>query len=255
MHVLKKYMRVRRFSLLEISLPLLMGFSFAFAQEARDEVGLMGSDSTGGKVKEKAAQVLKPGEVDHAGSKIERWYTYWALGYDQMNYTGNMDGISVGLSSFPSGIKTTDSDYSVGFDLFGFYLPLKNHQTLIGAVYNLAINHRSPDINDTPWEKWKGHQLSASTMHFFKSIGKGFFVRADLGFGWIAGHNNEEEQLLGAADSGGLAGLLGIGYAFPVEDKGASILLNLNYFVTPIVDFSELEGDVRGYSVTVGGLF
>ena len=54
MHVLKKYMRVRRFSLLEISLPLLMGFSFAFAQEARDEVGLMGSDSTGGKVKEKA---------------------------------------------------------------------------------------------------------------------------------------------------------------------------------------------------------
>ena len=76
MHVLKKYMRVRRFSLLEISLPLLMGFSFAFAQEARDEVGLMGSDSTGGKVKEKAAQVVTPGEVDHAGSKIERWYTY-----------------------------------------------------------------------------------------------------------------------------------------------------------------------------------
>ena len=85
MHVLKKYMRVRRFSLLEISLPLLMGFSFALAQEARDEVGLMGSGSTGGKVKEKAAQVLQPGEVDHAGSKIERWYTYWTLGYFHMS--------------------------------------------------------------------------------------------------------------------------------------------------------------------------
>ena len=61
--------------------------------------------------------------------------------------------------------------------------------------------------------------------------------------------------MLGTADSGGLAGLLGVGYGFPVEDKGARILLSLNYFVTPIVDFSELEGDVRGYSVTVGGLF
>ena len=183
MHVLKKYMRTRRFPLLEISLPLLMGVSFAFAQQARDGVGPIASDSNGGEVKEKAAQVLKPAEVDHAGSKIERWYTYWALGYDQMNYTGKMDGISIGLSWYESGGPLYDSNYSMGFDLFGFYLPLKNRQTLIGAVYNLAINHRSPDTTDIIWEKWKGHQLSASTMHFFKSIGKGLFVRADLGFG------------------------------------------------------------------------
>ena len=255
MHVLKKYMRTRRFSLLGISLPLLMGVSFAFAQQARDGVGPIASDSNGGEVKEKAAQVLKPGEVDHAGSKIERWYTYWALGYDQMNYTGKMDGISVGLSSFPSGIKTTDSDYSVGFDLFGFYLPLKNHQTLIGAVYNLAIDHRSEIMVSSVWEKWKGHQLSVSTMHFFKSIGNGPFIRADLGFGWITGHNQKEEQLLSAADSGGLAGLFGFGYSFPIEDLGGRILLNLDYFVTPALDFAQLDGDVRGFSVRVGGLF
>ena len=95
MHVLKKYMRTRRFSLLGISLPLLMGVSFAFAQQARDGVGPIASDSNGGKVKEKAAQVLKPAEVDHAGSKIERWYTYWALGYNQMSYNGKMDGLSI----------------------------------------------------------------------------------------------------------------------------------------------------------------
>ena len=189
------------------------------------------------------------------GAKIERWYTYWALGYSHMSYTGKMNGHSTGLSWWEEGLPVYDREYALGLDLFGLYLPLKNRQTLIGAVYNLAIDHRSEIMVSSLWEKWKGHQLSVSTMHFFKSIGHGPFIRADLGFGWITGHNQKEEHLLSAADSGGLAGLFGFGYSFPIEDLGGRILLNLDYFITPALDFAQLDGDVRGFSIRVGGVF
>ena len=64
-----------------------------------------------------------------SGVQLESWYTYWGLGYTNVGYTDELK----------NRMKCEGCDNpSMNMDLFGFYWPLKNQQTIVGAIYNVS---------------------------------------------------------------------------------------------------------------------
>ena len=100
-------------------------------------------------------------------------------------------------------------------------------------------------------------------MHFIQSvIGEGPFVRADLGWGFLSGVDDDGNEWAEDENKSGPAALFGVGYAFPVGAGGTRILLNLNYALRPGFEdatdsYNEIsvDGGVRALSITVGALF
>ncbi len=184
-----------------------------------------------------------------SGVKLESWYTYWGLGYSSNIYTGDLEQ-QVGWSD--------DNSFSMGFDFFGFYWPLQNQQTILGGVYNASTDRRSKSDS---WEQWVSGQFSISAMHFLTVIGEGPFLRADLGWGFLAGVDDNGNEWAEDEEKSGPAALFGVGYGLPVGAGGTRILFNLNYALRPGIDAyddwneEEVKGSVRVFSITVGGLF
>ena len=107
-------------------------------------------------------------------------------------------------------------------------------------------------------------------MHFVQSgIGKGPFVRADLGLGIFTAERNDSGEQYTNADKSGPALLLGVGYGLPVRGGGTRILTTLSYALRPGVQGNEVyfvseegyryevnaEGGVRVLNITLGALF
>ena len=147
-------------------------------------------------------------------------------------------------------------------------------------MYNVAFEEHDRGHRDS-W-KYESGQFSVSTMHFVQSgIGKGPFVRADLGWGFFTAESREldkgrykrfsEHEQYQNADKQGPALLLGVGYGFPVRGGGTRILTTLSYALRPGVQGNEVyfvdedgnrddlpvdaEGGVRVLSITLGALF
>jgi len=276
-------MRLREVLPVVVTLMLLLGGSSSFAQEYEDVIylkdggirrGLILEQVPGESVElktsygeifvikmsdiskivkeEKATSVAK---IDNAtrgasGLKLESWYTYWGLGYSSNSYTGSLKQ-QVGWDD--------DDRFSMGFDLFGFYWPLQNQQTIIGGVYNASADRRSKYGS---WEQWISGQWSISAMHFIQSgIGEGPFLRFDLGWGFLSAVDDDGDEWGEDEDRSGPASLFGVGYAFPVGAGGTRILLNVNYALRPGIDAyddwndEDVKESVRVFSITVGGLF
>ncbi len=172
-----------------------------------------------------------------AQNKLESWYTYWGLGFADMQYPGELDDFLNVIAEVPGVSHAT-----VGLDLLGFYWPM-NPKTVLGFVIN-AVGDRY-EFNGEHFQI-SGNTLALSYMHFpIRTIGKGLFIRGELGparFVIDDGDNSDTSDW-------GFGGLIGAGFGFNVS-PGTRILLNLNYAVRKV----EKE-TYKTLGITLGGLF
>jgi len=173
------------------------------------------------------------------GNKLESWYTYWGLGYGTSQYPN-------GLQNFLDWLEDQDgvSRTEIAIDMFGFYFPINEHHTAVGFVIDGVA-----DAFEVEGETFQINQYiyAASAMHFFnETIGKGFFVRGDLGFAYL---NVESSFAEPATSDSGIGLLIGVGYGFNLG-AGTRCMLNLNY------SYRGVEGDTyTAIGITAGFMF
>lgn len=189
-----------------------------------------------------------------ADIKFESWYTYWGIGYSNVVYTKQLDEYMR--------CRGCD-DFSIGMDLFGLYWPLQDQKTILGVVWNGAGDRYA--WGDSFTQMISG-QWSVSAMHFPNpGIGRGLFLRTDMGYGTFTLHGRENDrdfELLQDEKKAGLSLLVGVGYGFSLGVEGGTrILFNANYAFRPGAkgfstnDFNSAEGAVEVIGLTAGLLF
>ena len=193
--------------------------------------------------------------------KLENWYTYWGIGYSNPVYHSE-------LKLWVDDCYSCDR-VSMGLDLFGFYVPLANQKTIVGFVWNGAGDRYS---TSNGWVQLMSSQWSISGMHFIDpGIGKGPFVRTDIGYGIFNAVNKDGDEPLKDEAESGLSILVGSGYGVPFgQEGGTRILFSANFAFRPgakelyfrYYDYPSDtdrrvrgEGKVRVFSFTVGLLF
>ena len=181
-----------------------------------------------------------------AQAEVESWYTYWAFGFGSANYTGD---IKTGISELEN---STGFDHSstTAVDLFGFYWPVFEQNTIMGVVLNgVTETYRSSSLAADA--SLTTSQLSFSTMYFFgEEPGDNFFLRGDIGLGrvGITVTNDQNISLTGATDSG-IGIRIGAGYGIPVSGDSRVLITFL------LGKNSTDEGDSSTASLLVGGLW
>jgi hypothetical protein len=171
-------------------------------------------------------------------SKSESWYTYWEFGYAKTFYPKEVQDKLDVIKEIPG-----MNHNSVNAGVLGFYWPLKDNKTIMGGIIDANADQFE---YSGKWMQMNQYQLSFSTMHFINTIGKGFFLRGDIGFSKLLVQEKGKDQ--DNSDTGfGL--LFGGGYAIPVT-PGTRILLNANYALRRI------EGDIYSrIAFNIGGMF
>lgn len=167
----------------------------------------------------------------------EKWYTYWGLGSSTIQYADKTAQDFYDLLEESSNQRMT-----IAMDLLGIYIPV-GEKTIGGVVIN-AVGDRFDFDND--WFQENYYTYSLSAIHYFKTFGKGFFLRAD---GGIATYNYQDSY--GINQNGNKSGygiLAGGGYSFSFG--GTRLLLNLNASYRNI---NEIKMNYK--SVSLGGLF
>jgi hypothetical protein len=174
------------------------------------------------------------------GNKLESWYTYWGLGYGTSQYPNEVQNTLDWLED-QDGVTRTE----IAVDMFGFYFPVNEHHTALGFVIDGVA-----DAFEVDGETFQINQYiyAASAMHFFnETVGKGFFVRGDLGFAYL----NVESSIdnFSATSDSGIGLLIGGGYGFNLG-AGTRCMLNLNY------SYRGIEGDAySALGITAGFMF
>ncbi|HAQ60710.1 TPA: hypothetical protein DCR49_01710 [Candidatus Delongbacteria bacterium] len=174
------------------------------------------------------------------GNKLESWYTYWGLGYGTSQYP---DAMQKALDAFEEIDGVTRTEIAV--DMFGFYFPVNGHHTAVGFVIDGVADAFDYDGETVQFNQYI---YAASAMHFFnETVGKGFFVRGDLGFAYL----NVESTIdnFSATSDSGIGLLIGGGYGFNLG-AGTRCMLNLNY------SYRGVEGDTyTALGITAGFMF
>lgn len=173
-------------------------------------------------------------------NSLERWYTYWGLGYADVGYPTELDGQLDALASLP-GVD----HMSISLDMLGFYCP-SGESRLYGLILNtFGDRYEQGDVS----MQLNGYLLAASTMLYTERIGQGPFLRLEAGPAKyvvqtsIGGYDDDQSS------DWGIGALFGGGYAFPIAD-GTRILLNANYALRRI------EGETTTtLGLSIGGLF
>lgn len=181
--------------------------------------------------------ILAPCQSRAAENKLESWYTYWGLGWANFSYPGQLNTVINQAKN--QGL----SNVSVALDMLGFYWP-KGEQTIIGFVVNGAGDRFEEGGDEL---QFNSYLVSASMMHFFNNkIGKGPFVRVDLGPSRL----NMDTNFAGTFNSEwGFGALVGGGVGIPIT-SGTRITINANYTIRRV------EGEnLKILGVTLGGLF
>ncbi|MCB0387113.1 MAG: hypothetical protein KDD43_17095 [Bdellovibrionales bacterium] len=184
--------------------------------------------------------------VPSAQAEVESWYTYWAFGFGSANYSGD---IKTGISELEN---STGFDHSstTAVDLFGFYWPVFEQNTIMGVVLNgVTESYRSSGLNADA--SLTTSQLSFSTLYFFgEEPGDNFFLRGDVGIGrvGITVTNDQNISLTGATESG-IGIRLGAGYGIPVSGESRVLITFL------LGKNNTDEGDSSTASLLVGGLW
>jgi len=177
-----------------------------------------------------------------ADADVEDWYTYWSFGLASINYPGETGEVFDMVDSLPGVTRMTFT-----LDMFGFYWPMENEQTILGFVVNNASDNLSDDYTTFSINQYL---YGFSVMHFFGSEpGDGFLVRGDIGLSRavmsISGGGFSDSSV---SDSG-IGFLVGIGYGIVVSEE-SRVIIGLN------VANREIEGDnISTVGVTVGGLW
>lgn len=154
--------------------------------------------------------------------EADSWYSYWGIGYAFTFYPTPIQQTVDELNS-----SENVNHLPLYVDLFGFYLTLPNNNTICGVIFNL-INDRYNNGNYGGRSIQYNHYLiAASGQHYFDRIGRGYFVRADIGLGYMTANNPFYSRESAASDTG-WGVLAGAGYSVPI-DGGPSVILNINY--------------------------
>jgi opacity protein-like surface antigen len=174
-----------------------------------------------------------------ASAEVEDWYTYWAIGFADHDYPGELDAVIDIADSLP-GVDRTET----GYDMLGFYWPYNNN-TMMGFV----ISGSSDRLEDSSGDYIQINQYlyGFSAMHFLgREIGDGFYLRGDAGITKINLDSNFGNDL---NSDNGTGFLFGIGYAWPVSEQ-SRILLGLN------MSSKSVEGDTyNSTTFVIGGLW
>ena len=177
-----------------------------------------------------------------ASADVEDWYTYWSFGFASISYPGDVGAIFDDIDALPGVSRSTFT-----MDMFGFYWPMANNQTILGVV----VNNASDNLSDsTTTFALNQYLYSFSAMHFFGAEpGDGFLVRGDIG------SSSAVMSVTGGGWSGsdesdsGIGFLAGIGYGLPVSSD-SRIIFSLN------VASRDIEGDnLTTVGLTIGGLW
>lgn len=174
------------------------------------------------------APVAISAEPEEPKTKLENWYLMWNAGFSSMQYSGIVKE-EVDLAA------ATHRRFSMTFDLIGVYVRFRQPRTIFGGVLTSSIDNLSARTSSEVSLSVTQLQISASVMHFFgRTVGEGFFVRADLGLcavGFTPNYSYRLDSL--QKNGGGLGFLAGGGYAVPVSED-SRILFGANYTVRVI---------------------
>ncbi|MCA9734547.1 MAG: hypothetical protein H6696_09500 [Deferribacteres bacterium] len=169
--------------------------------------------------------------------KTESWYTYWGIGYANLNYPNELQDLLDYLKD-QDGV----SNISMSLDMLGFYWHVKP-KTIAGFVINGAgdryeVNSESMQINQ--------YIYGVSVMHYpGRYFGNGIFLRADMGLAKIVVTDSDNNS---TGSDNGFGFLLGSGYSFDLG--GTRLLVNVNYAIRNV------EGDgYKTLGISLGGLF
>lgn len=170
------------------------------------------------------------------GNKIESWYFHFALGGSDNTYPDELQEKLDVLNDSPD-----VTHVSVSVD-FSFYWPLSNDKTIIGVAFG--------GITDSYEDRFSTFTIQHSTTAFSvihyprEYIGKGLFVRADIGTAQII-----VDSSFGGTETSenGFGFMLGGGYSWPItkgtrfdlmagfssrsveSESYSSVLLNLGF--------------------------
>lgn len=172
-------------------------------------------------------------------AEVESWYSYWGVGVSDNSYGDELDDALDNAES-QSGVDRTQ----VAVDMLGFYFPMSNEKTVVGAVIN-ATGDRVDVGNENLQLTRTMYSLSA--MHFFgKEPGDGFYLRGDAGIAKMSVTTSDGE--ISSSESGtGL--LIGAGFGLPLSAE-SRLLLGVNFSSANIE-----EETVSAMMFTVGGLW
>ncbi len=182
--------------------------------------------------------------IQNARAEVESWYTYWALGFADVDYPGDLNSALEQVDALP-GI----SRYTIGMDLFGFYWPLADQKTMMGFVVNVVSDTLDDEIYNESFSI-DSYLYGLSAMKFFGSeVGDGFLLRGDIGLTFAELSYTYGNTTTTDTSDTGLGYLIGVGYGIPVSGD-SRIILSLNY------SSRDIEGDdINNIVFTVGGLW
>ena len=170
----------------------------------------------------------------------QTWYTVWGLGFSSVSYDDDdLDEMLEFLDGLPGVDRTT-----INIDMLGFYFPSRDGRSLVGFIVN-GVGDRFDFDGD--WFQVNGYTLSASAIHYTQAtMGKGPFVRGDLGFSRLAidssGFGEESSDW-------GFGGLLGAGVSYPLT-PGTFLAVTASYA------FRRIAGNgVGNWGLAVTGTF
>lgn len=150
-------------------------------------------------------------------SDIESWYLILGLGYSDISYPDELQGLIDELKK-ASNVSHLPLNINIGF-----YWPLNNKKTMLGAVINgdgdaFSSGSENMQINT--------YLMGGSAVfHLMDILGKGVYLRADAGLAFSVVTYSLGESY--SSDMGfGLR--LGGGYAIPIS-SGTRILIDLGY--------------------------
>ena len=141
-------------------------------------------------------------------NKFQSWYTLWAVGWVNAAYPPAIDE-QIDIIKRQPGY----SHQLVAFDVLGFYKPAIDDQTAFGGIVNGVYDRHSVDNQDISIGDF---QLSASALRFVQDrIGKGFFLRLDLGITHAFTDGSERDR----STDWGLGALVGAGFGLPISSR------------------------------------
>jgi hypothetical protein len=151
---------------------------------------------------------------------LESWYMLWGLGVAFNTYPTEMQSV---LDTYVN--EYGASHYPLAIEALGFYWPLGNQRTIVGAIMTGSADRYSFYLPYSGGERAVQvnlYLLSASAMHSFGEVpGDGVLLRADVGLAFSSVGSGDVSQGGGA----GMGLLLGAGYGVPVSDETRLLFL------------------------------
>jgi len=156
---------------------------------------------------------------EKGGSKLESWYHMLTLGWILDNTSEGMPGRKL----------------AVAVDILRFYFPLSKKMMLGAGINSAGYTYTYQFVSDDVHRDIYDNIVlmyyilySGSLQYYFKSIGDGFFLRADLGLSKGRKLGEIDTETFNYSTKYGFGFLIGCGYALPIS-RETSVLFMATY--------------------------